>query len=711
MNQLPLAISTVRYSSTLRPDTTCASIATVMRDSLDDTNGLAINLGNPRRRAHCVKAAGLVGALITVVLFLVACGDDPEPTSTPLPTNTPTATPVPPTPTPTATPIPTPTPTATPLPTPTPPMVQGPTATPSTPSLNTTQGPAAGILNTARLAMSEAVTFALEIDIVLDVRTGGLAIEVPVKYAGDLHAIGYSSADLTITIPFQVIGSKLITSSGTSYIFDGATNTWERLPGDSPFFAGPSVFLGSDASGVTDLSLVGSETLDGTDTVVVSAKRLGVEIGGATGDLDVVYWIGAEDWLLHKVEASGLVEFGEEGVPGLDFSIPAANATLTARFFDYGKSVEISTPELAFPRFSHKAFLLDDGRVFVTDGLASTAYNDPNLDVDVANAQIYDFETGLWVLEDSASELFEQLQERGIIHHSSVKLSDGRILRKRLRISPLWTEFVNEIDVFDPSLDSWTPLPKPPTQRIQPDMVLLDDGRVLVVGGQDTEPPSPQDAILPFVGTAEIFNPETGEWQQAATMDQPLFRQTAVLLSDGRVLVVGGDMFDGTLTGSARAEIYDPATDTWIPTEDMGVERGRPNAVLLSDGRVLVTGDRFLDIQALTGKAEVYDPDTGTWTPTEDLSKPIVDHSLTLLPDGRVLAAGGAHPLNINHGDYTTTEIFDPATNSWSPGPELSHPRAHHSATLLPDGRVLLIGGIGSENVGNPLTSMDFVKP
>ena len=143
----------------------------------------------------------------------------------------------------------------------------------------------------------------------------------------------------------------------------------------------------------------------------------------------------------------------------------------------------------------------------------------------------------------------------------------------------------------------------------------------------------------------------------------------------------------------------------------MGVERGQPRAVLLSDGRVLVTGDRFLDIQALTGKAEVYDPDTGTWTPTEDMSKPTVDHSLTLLPDGRVLAAGGAHPLNIHQGDYSTTEIFDPATNSWSPGPELSGPRTNHSATLLPDGRVLLVGGFVHEDGGYALTSMEFVIP
>ena len=357
----------------------------------------------------------------------------------------------------------------------------------------------------------------------------------------------------------------------------------------------------------------------------------------------MLYWIGVGDGLLRKVEASGLVEFGEQGVPGLDISIANANATLTARFFDYGKSVEIATPGAGFPHApgtSHSCWTT--GASSWTDGLARTAYNDPNLDIHIAFAQTYDFETGLWLLENPASELLEQLQERWIIDHSSVKLSDGRILRYRLKTSPLWTEFLNEIDVFDPSLNSWTPLPKPPTQRIGPDMVLLDDGRVLVVGGQDIVPSSLQDVIPPFVGTTEIFNPETGEWQQAATMDQPLFRQAAVLLSDGRVLVVGGTMFDATQT--ARAEIYDPATDTWTPTEDMGVERGRPNAVLLSDGRVLVTGDRSLDLRAVTGKAETYDPDAGTWSSTEDMSKASIGHTLTLLPDGRVLAAGGVHP-------------------------------------------------------------------
>ncbi len=558
--------------------------------------------------------------------------------------------------------------------------------------------------------MSEVVTFALEIDILLDVRTGGLQIEVPVKYEADLHAIGYSSADLTITIPFQVVESKLITSSGTNYILDVTTNTWERLPGDSPFFAGPSVFLGSGASGVTDLSLVGSETLDGTDTVVVSAKRLGVEIGGATGDLDVVYWIGAEDNLLRKVEASGLVEFGEEGVPGLDLSIPAANATLTARFFDYGKPVEINTPELALPRFDHKAFLLDDGRIFVTDGFATTTYNDNDLIFPIPIAQTYDSESGIWLLEELSLELQDLLQLKWISYRSSVKLADGGILRLGLSVDEMWTESVIETEIFDPGSDSWTPAQDPPTRRMGPDAVLLDDGRVLVFGGFEVDFSGSQGGgTTEFIGATDIFDPDTGEWRQADAMDQPLFNQAAVLLSDGRVLVVGGGLSDGT--ESARAEIYDPDADTWTPAEDMGIGRGRPKAILLPDGRVLVTGDRRSDLSSTTGKVEIFDPESGTWTPADDLPWPTVGHSLTLLPDGRVLVAGGAHPLNINHGDYTTTEIFDPAANSWSPGPELSEPRTSHSATLLPEGRVLLIGGVAPGSQFFPLTSMEFVTP
>lgn len=652
-----------------------------------------------------------IGALIILTLLLVACGSEPEPTPTPLPTNTPS-------PTPTLTP----TPTATPSPTPTPRTVTGPTSASNIPfptatitptpdpsvSPTPTPNPGPDILVTSRGAMAETVTFALEIDIVLDVRSGGLAIEVPVNYAGDVHNFGYSAADLTVTIPFQVFETKIITGSYRSYIFDNAANTWSPLTLDSPFFAGPSVFLGTDPGATNNVVLVKSETIDGVETHVVSATRPGVEIGGATGDLDVVYWIGVDDGLLRKVEANGAVEFGEQGIPGLDFSIAAANATLTARFFDYGKTVEIITPELVAPRIQHDAGLLDDGRVFVTGGQTGFANNDTIVPFPFGFAQIYDPDTGLWHLEDPISQIEDGLR----LLHSAVKLQDGRVLSVGLVAAD--EDLASSAEVFDPALDSWTSLPAPPTTRAVPNVVLLADGRVLVTGGLEFDLTS-AFGQPPSLGETEIFDPETGEWQQTAAMSQPAEGQAAILLSDGRVLVVGGTLNNREETN--RAEIYDPETDSWIIAEPMSAGRDRPVAVLLSDGRVLVTEDgpfassSTLTFGAAKGTAEIYDPDTGKWTPTADLSRPRTGHTLTLLPDGRVLAAGGEDPTGDDYVVYSTTEIFDPATNSWSPGPDLSKPRGDHTATLMPDGRVLLIGGIGQEDERYLLLSSEFVSP
>ena len=409
--------------------------------------------------------------------------------------------------------------------------------------------------------MAEVVTFALEIDIVLDVRTGGLAIEVPVKYTGDLYAldstylhpaINYSSADLTITIPFQVIESKLITSSGTNYIFDDTANTWEPLPGDSPFFAGPSVFLGTGASDTTDVVLVRSETIDGAETHVVSAKRPGVEIGGAIGDLEVLYWIGVDDGLLRKVEASGLVEFGEQGVPGLDFSIASANATLTATFFDYGKTVDISTPELAFPRFIHQAVYLDDRRLLVTGGVHDEVTGGRHDEIPVGLIQIYDFETGLWMLENPAS----RMQDDWRIFHSVVRLPDGKVFRVGIQVDAEWSEFLGVADIFDPAANVWKSLPDPPTFRLRPHLVLLNDGRVLSL-------PAVQGVLIRNASrlepTVELFDPKAGQWHHAADMlvftEQELLvlaanDQAAVPLQDGRVLVMGGNGERGSIYAS-----------------------------------------------------------------------------------------------------------------------------------------------------------------
>ena len=197
------------------------------------------------------------------------------------------------------------------------------------------------------------------------------------------------------------------------------------------------------------------------------------------------------------------------------------------------------------------------------------------------------------------------------------------------------------------------------------------------------EAPSQAPLASPPASPALNVAPQ-GKWVATGGM---VHRRTdghsVTLLGDGRVLVAGGG---GGVDGSAwrTAELYDPATGTWVATGDMLEARRHHTATLLADGRVLVTGGgTSTAIEKVLASAEVYDPRTGAWTSTASLRGPRQGHTATLLPDARVLIAGGQD---------RTAEIFDPVTGTWTATTEMSEPRDVSTATRLLDGRVLFVG-------------------
>ena len=144
--------------------------------------------------------------------------------------------------------------------------------------------------------------------------------------------------------------------------------------------------------------------------------------------------------------------------------------------------------------------------------------------------------------------------------------------------------------------------------------------------------------------------------------------------------------------------------DTWTPTGNVTSVRSTHTATRLANGKVLVAGG-YKPATALA-TAELYDPATGTWSGTGSLGTARIDASATLLPNGKVLVAGGSNFSLSPIANYSTCELYDPATGAWSTTGVMGTGRKYHTATLLLTGRVLVAGGASTSSTCDSRTGM-----
>ncbi|TMM08157.1 MAG: hypothetical protein E6G00_12990 [Actinobacteria bacterium] len=305
------------------------------------------------------------------------------------------------------------------------------------------------------------------------------------------------------------------------------------------------------------------------------------------------------------------------------------------------------------------------------------------------------------------------------------------------------------------SAASWTATGSLTTARDIPVPALLLDGRPILVGGST-------QALENSLDSAEIFDPATGKWSSGGTLGTARYNHTATTLESGKVLVAGGYKIINGVSGGFQksAELYDPAANTWSPATNMGTGQERawhtatligdgrvwvaggfsgatPNALtstrlynpamnswsagpslttgrlrhtatLLATGKVLIVGGKAMSTSSVSlNSAELYDPralpgsqisSAGSTTDGREV------HTATLLQDGRVLVVGGTDGTNV----LKTAELYHPATNSWSSAASLPGPREGHTATLLRDGQVLVAGG---DDGNNGLKSTELYNP
>jgi hypothetical protein len=359
---------------------------------------------------------------------------------------------------------------------------------------------------------------------------------------------------------------------------------------------------------------------------------------------------------------------GPSPTPGLSTS-PSQSANPTAgpspTAVPAGAASWTPTGSMGIGRYYHAARVLGNGKVLVFGGYdrLDPPYPESGL---AASAELYDPATGLWTPTGS------MVNRR--FAFTATLLRDGRVLVAG-GMNPMVGDPMAFAELYDPASGAWMPTANMATPCLDHAATLLPDGKVLVVCGFDAPP--------------ELFDPASGSWTVTASMiTHPIQGFTATLLSDGRVLVAGG-----RVAQQASAEVYDPGTETWSATGGMVTPRISHSATLLSDGRVLVTGGNQpgneFDGPALTS-AELYDPVTESWTGTGSAIEAMGLHSFAccapvLLQDATVFMPGDA---------LAPPQLYDPVTGSWTTTTGVGTPRNGSPATVLPDGRVLVAGGL-----------------
>lgn len=248
-------------------------------------------------------------------------------------------------------------------------------------------------------------------------------------------------------------------------------------------------------------------------------------------------------------------------------------------------------------------------------------------------------------------------------------------------------------ELFDPATETFSATGSMSFARDGHTATLLNNGTVLITGGGDPEDGSGADDYT----TAETYDPATGNFTRVGDMTQGRTQHTASLLGDGRVLIAGGsvDVNGFGLFPSKTAEIYDPATQSFSPAGDMPKEAAFHTASVLLDGTVLVVGGEGNTCSDAPGLA-IFDPASNSFSACVSLPERRAEHTATTLNDGRVLITGGRDSCDFSDipAAYATAVVFDPATASYSPEKFMREPRSGHSATLLADGRVLVVGSM-----------------
>ena len=330
---------------------------------------------------------------------------------------------------------------------------------------------------------------------------------------------------------------------------------------------------------------------------------------------------------------------------------------------------------------------LPDGRALVTNG---------------TNLDLFDPATGQFVRSETRLSVPRLGETATLLRDGTVLIVGGGAADRAPTSSG-----GSQAEIFDPATGAVTQLGPTLEPHTHGSATLLADGQVLIAGA----PSSPQSSV-----PAEIYDPATQSFSRTGSTSRAWPFNQAVLMNDGRVLVAGRGLVVGAFVGDkiwwamptsdqmtsgldGSAEVFDPATDQFSATGPMAIIQQNATATALDDGRVLLIGgsawDPVRQVAAITDAVQIYDPRTGSFTLAGRLPTPRILHTAVLLDDGDVLVMGGT---TVSMPGVTTPTplgdalLWEHETGEFVPAGSMTHERAFFLATRLENGSVLAIG-------------------
>ncbi len=559
------------------------------------------------------------------------------------------------------------------------------------------------------------------------VNSSGLVAGVQLGTSSIQATLGTVSCSTSVTITAPVLVSLTLTPS-TSTIAYGATQQYQvigtytdgssnNLTNSMSWFAVPSETASINGSGLATGLAEGTATITALNgavfatgtlavqaqaepslvTIVVTPNQASIPVGssqqfvatgnysdGSTQDItSTVTWTSSGSGVA-SVNSSGLATAATQGSSTLTATSGSLTGSATI-------SVTASTLALNTSRYEHSATLLNNGSVLIAGGVSCPSVGSCTY---LNSAELYN--PGSGTIGYTGSLATARSAPAVLLGNGKVLVAGGYNCDTNGNCASL-----NSAEIYDPNSSTFSSAGNMTIDRYGHTMTLLPNGKVLIAAGESCSSSTSCTAL----NTAELYDPVAGTFTATGSLTAARFNASAAVVSSGQVLIAGG--YNGS-TYPAAAELYDPVAGTFSVSASLNTPRANATATWVEgSSMVLIAGGSTCSSPACpTASTEYYQ--SGNFTFLSNMTVPRLNQTATLLTNGQLFLSGGFDSCSSSCVSDATSELYNPQSFSFTSSQALSTGRSGHTATLLLDGSVLLVGGI---NNGITLASTDSYQP